>query len=408
VSRVLLLCPEPLGHRHPAGVGIRFLEFTCALLQDGHEVTVLSPDGGAVPGAQTERSSPSSIARLTAQHDVAVVQGHAANDLFLHGSGIPVVVDLYDPFLIENLHYHATLGDRVFQNDHTTLLRSLREGDFFLCASEHQRLFYLGMFLAIGRLNPVGFSRDPTLQQLITLAPFGVPPTRVLPERDLDSPAILFGGVYDWYEPRIAIDAVAIARQRIGDISLTFTRHPNADVTPQSKFADALRYAGMKGYDFVKAEPWVPYAERERFFDRFALALLTFRPSLETDLSMRTRIFDYLWAGLPVITSSAPGTDSVIRKHDAGMVIDSADPRTYADAVVHLLTDRAAYDASVRGSQAFVSGHQWPRLLEPLLAFCRAPRIDASKQKLTEVTPGAPADQRSILRRIRRRLGASR
>ena len=50
MSRVLLLCPEPLGHGQPAGVGIRFLEFARALLTDGHSVTMLSADGGSVAG----------------------------------------------------------------------------------------------------------------------------------------------------------------------------------------------------------------------------------------------------------------------------------------------------------------------------------------------------------------------
>lgn len=406
MSRVLLLCPEPLGHRHPAGVGIRFLEFTRALLADGHQVSLLSPDGGEVAGARTERISSASIARLTREHDVAVVQGHAANDLVLHGSGIPTVVDLYDPFLVENLHYHANLGDKVFEHDHATLVRSLQRGDFFLCASSDQRLFYLGMLLAVGRLNPAAFSSDPTLEQLIALAPFGVPPKRELRERDLRNPGVLFGGVYDWYEPRIAIDAVAIARRTVPGMTLSFVRHPNAEVTPQSKFAEAIRYADEKGYAFVKAEPWVPYAEREQFFDRFALALLTFNPSLETDLAMRTRVFDYLWAGLPVVTSSAPGTDSLIRSYHAGMVIESDDPSKYAEALVRLLSDRSDYHSRVRGSQQFVSSHQWPRLLEPLLAFCRNPRNDQSKPAFPIVmpTPG----HHTILGRLRRRLRNSR
>ena len=66
----------------------------------------------------------------------------------------------------------------------------------------------------------------------------------------------------------------------------------------------------QRGYStFVRFEPWVAYEKRAEYFDRFALSLLTFRQSIETDLSMRTRVFDYLWGGLPVLTSWAPGTD---------------------------------------------------------------------------------------------------
>ena len=45
MTRVLLVCPEPLGHKQPAGIGIRFLEMERVLRADGHEVTLLSPGG---------------------------------------------------------------------------------------------------------------------------------------------------------------------------------------------------------------------------------------------------------------------------------------------------------------------------------------------------------------------------
>ena len=165
MSRVLLVCPEPLGHRHPAGVGIRFLEMQRVLRDDGHSVTLLCPP-----------MTPESVAQHDA--DVAIVQGHAANDFFAHGRPMPTVVDLYDPYIIENFHYYESRGAEVFTHDHATLIQSLVRGDFFLCASASQRLFWLGVMLAVGRLNPLVFETDPRLESLIAIAPFGVPPFR--------------------------------------------------------------------------------------------------------------------------------------------------------------------------------------------------------------------------------------
>ncbi|HET8967861.1 MAG TPA: hypothetical protein VFN06_00360, partial [Gaiellaceae bacterium] len=101
MTRVLLVCPEPLGHRQPAGIGVRFLEMAQVLRGDGHHVTMLSPDGGTVEGATAAVLTPEAIHDETARADVAVVQGHVANDLFAHSRGVPTVVDLYDPFIIE-------------------------------------------------------------------------------------------------------------------------------------------------------------------------------------------------------------------------------------------------------------------------------------------------------------------
>jgi glycosyltransferase involved in cell wall biosynthesis len=379
--RVMLVCPEPLGHRQPAGIGIRFLEIERVLRADGHEVTMLSRDAGAF--------SPETLLRVSGESDVAVVQGHVANDFFAHARPIPTVIDLYDPFIIENLHYFAERGAEVYAHDHATLMNSLAQGDFFLCASEAQRHFYLGALLAMGRVNPIAFESDPTLRSLIAIAPFGVPPSRVSTH---DGSGVLFGGIYDWYDPILAIDAVKLARESVPSMTLTFTTHPNPELTPQGKTAEAMKYA--KNLGFVRFEPWVAYAERGAFYDRFALALLTFPQSIETDLSMRTRVYDYLWGGLPIVTSSAPGTDELLTRYGAGLIVGGPTPRAFADALLDAMRDGERLRG---GARRFVDDHQWPRVLQPLVDFVRAPRIDASKEM--------PQRPPSILDRIKRRIG---
>jgi glycosyltransferase involved in cell wall biosynthesis len=394
MSRVLLVCPEPLGHRQPAGIGIRFLEIANVLRAAGHAVEILSPDQGLTP---------ENILRGTSHADVAVVQGHAANDLFAHMKPLPVVVDLYDPFIVENLHYYSARGAEVFTHDHATLIGSLLKGDLFLCASEAQRLFYLGLMLAVGRMNPSAFERDPHLDSLIRIAPFGVGPARAVPARASTAPEILFGGIYDWYDPMLAMDAVAIARAKVPMLKLTFNTHPNPELTPQSRTAAAIQYARRRNYDFVSFEPWVAYDDRASFFDRFTLALLTFPQSIETDLAMRTRIYDYLWAGLPIVTSSAPGTDELLERYRCGSVIRREDPAAFAAEIVGILTDRERYEQMVAGTRSFVVHHQWERTLKPLADFCADPVIDRKKDEFA-IRMQVPEQPPSILQRIRRRI----
>jgi len=422
LSRVLLVCPEPLGHGQPAGIGIRFLEIARVLRDDGHAITMLSPDTGL---------GIDSIITQSAAHDVAIIQGHVANAFFQHAQPIPTVVDLYDPFIVENLHYFAERGDEVFRHDHATLMDSLTHGDYFLCASEAQRLFYLGLLLAAGRLNPVLFESDPRLESLIGIAPFGVQAPRLPKPRDLSAPAILFGGIYDWYDPIAAIDAVALVRQSLPNATLTFTTHPNPELTPQGKLAEAMEYARANGHAFVRFEPWAAYEERAVFFERFALALLTFPRSIETDLSMRTRVYDYLWCGLPIVTSSAPGTDELLTRYDAGVVVGTPPSRRlstrrpaagngsetlppqppgtpafhFAEAMLSILRDRARYETMADGARRFVDEHQWHRTLAPLRAFCNAPCAEETKDAFATkpaLTPRPP----SIFDRLKRRLRA--
>jgi glycosyltransferase involved in cell wall biosynthesis len=408
MSRVLLVCPEPLGHGQPAGIGIRFVEIARVLIADGHAVTVLSPDGGRIHDAEGAGTlTPESIHSHSAAADVAVVQGHVANDFIAHAHRIPTVIDLYDPFIIENLHYHSTRGTEVYAHDHATLMRSLEYGDFFLCASEAQRMFYLGALLAAGRLNPVAFESDATLRRLVAIAPFGVQPPRTAVRTG--GHHVLFGGIYDWYDPILAIDAIARARNRVQDVTLTFTTHPNAAITPQGVAAEAMEYVRRQGYgDFIRFEPWVAYDRRAEFFDRFAISLLTFRGSIETDLAMRTRIYDFLWGNLPVISSPAPGTDEILERYGAGAVIQSNAADAFADEIVAILSDDATSAAMRRGAGRFVDENQWARVLDPLRAFCKAPQVDATRATFTTSHALPPQPRPSILQRVRRRIGAPR
>jgi glycosyltransferase involved in cell wall biosynthesis len=405
MTRALLVCPEPLGHRQPAGIGIRFIEMARVLLADGHEVTLLSRDAGSVAGCRVDAITPENLERYSREAGVAIVQGHAANELFAHAVAIPTVVDLYDPYIVENLHYYPSRGAEVFAHDHATLIQSLLRGDLFLCASEAQRLFYLGALLATGRVNPIAFESDPNLDALLRIAPFGVGPAPS-PASDESTPShdVLFGAIYDWYDPIMAIEAVAIARATLPDSTLTFTTHPNPSLTPQGKLAEAMKVVKQKRYDFVCFEPWVAYEERAVFFARFGAALMTFPRSIETDLSMRTRVYDYIWGGLPIVTSSAPGTDELLMRYGAGTVIPSNSPAELAAALVHVLRDDRM--RMREGARRFVGEHQWDRALQPLVEFVRAPRADPSKEAFA-ATLRLPEHAPSFLDRIKRRMGGS-
>jgi glycosyltransferase involved in cell wall biosynthesis len=405
MSRILLVCPEPLGHGRPAGVGIRFLEIARVLRGDGHRLTVLSPDAGKVDGCASGGTDAATLHAASEGHDAAVVQGHIANELWAHGRPLPTVVDLYDPYLVENLHYYGERGAEVFQHDHATLMESIVRGDFFLCASEAQRMFYLGLLLAAGRLNPQLFASDPRLESLVAIAPFGVPAPRQPRGRALRGPAVLFGGIYDWYDPIAAIEAVALVRETLPGATLTFTRHPNPAITPQGKLAAAMDHVRAHGYDFVRFEPWAGYDERGVFFETFDLALLTFPRSLETDLSMRTRVFDYLWCGLPVVTSRAPGIDEILVRYGAGSSIAIDAPAAFANEIVAIANDGARYGRMVDGTQAFTLEHQWPVTLAPLREFCLSPRTDVTKERFAQ-RPQLPSRPATLIDRVRRRLRA--
>ena len=402
-DRVLLVSPERLGHGRPAGVGIRMIELARALTTAQLEVTVLSPDGAEPEGTRGRATSPAAILEESRRAGVAIVQGHIANDFFAHAERIPTVVDMYDPYLVENLSY-ASSDHGIWKHDWETTVQSLRRGDFFLCASSLQRAYYIGWLAALGRINPESFDSDPTLDSILRVVPFGVPPARPIPDKSLESPAILFGGVYDWYDPIVAIESAARASDSMPGLTLTFVSHPNADETPQSKLSAAKKYVEKRRLtSTIRFRDWFPYEERAAVYDRHVAALLTFPRTLETELSFRTRVLDYLWGGLPVLSSPAAGTDEILDRYEAGAVVESDGPDEVARDLVKLLSDPSRYRSLVEGTQRFVRDYQWGDLAAPLVAFCRNPKVDPYSERFVSLEAGATVDPPSLFDRAIRK-----
>jgi glycosyltransferase involved in cell wall biosynthesis len=131
------------------------------------------------------------------------------------------------------------------------------------------------------------------------------------------------------------------------------------------------------------------------------MALITFPRSLETDLSMRTRIYDYLWCGLPIVSSSAPGTDEILTRYGCGIVVGEDSPATFADAIRRVDREHMA-----RGAAQFVEEHQWDRTLAPLRAFVREPRAERTKESFAQQPSISARPPATILDRLKRRLKA--
>ena len=201
MTRIALLSSEPIRSRM-AGIGIRYLEFARRLPAHGVDVVLVSPAEpeetaamlagvGRLGGVGVRRFERGRLAAVLGDCDGAVAQGQLANNLVLEMPGLPVAIDLYDPWLIENFAYLKTLGLDPYRNDHATWALQMSRGDFFLCSSEEQRNFYLGFLTALGRVNPERIQGDPDLATLVVPVPFGVPdempPHRpVLPPRVAD------------------------------------------------------------------------------------------------------------------------------------------------------------------------------------------------------------------------------
>ena len=381
MNRVLVLSPEPVRSRM-AGMGIRALRIAEHLGRAGHDVVLASPAPGEVPlrgaGRVVVSETHEALGRAE-EFQVAVVSGHAGRDLVASRFPGAVVADLYDPFLVENLSYAESLGPNVFVNDRRALFGLLERADFVLAATEEQRLFWLGLLLGRERLSPADIQRDGEARKLCDVVPFGVdeaPPSGVWPFHEIATGEadVLFGGVYDWYDADLVLDAWPAVLAAVPEARLLFSETPNASSTPQVRLEEARARAEREGWlgRSVVILPWAPLDARGGLYHACRVAAVAQRPSLETSLSFRTRLLDFLWAGLPVVTTDGGAGARLVAETGAGRVVP-ADPVPFASALVALLTDGAARAAAAGKAREASAAFRWERTLRPLLEFAAAP-----------------------------------
>jgi hypothetical protein len=231
-----------------------------------------------------------------------------------------------------------------------------------------------------------------------------------LPDLDDDAPLLYFGGIYDWYDPEVVLDALPALLDHDPKTTVIFVEHPHPELTPQGVAARVRELAERKGWlgSTVRFEPWRPY---ERRFDLALicdLAVVTHRPGLETDLSLRTRLVDLMWLGLPTVATAGGTMARVIDDVGGGMVVAAGDAEGVGAAVIELLTNDERRKHAAAAARSWAAGRIWSNVAAPLLEFAAAPRRDPHRQHFEELSPGAVVCEEPLLRRIQRALRRQR
>jgi glycosyltransferase involved in cell wall biosynthesis len=388
LSRVVLICPEPIRPQQQ-GIGIRFLETARVLARSG-AVTLWAPavDGPLPSDFEVRRYPQGPLSSALGPASAVVAQGHGAawyldrieRERILSP---PLALDLSDPFVIESLHYEADGARGVHARDLGLLTRQLLRADFCVVASEAQRHFTLGLLAALGRVGPREFRADPLLRRLCDLAPPGVSPPpgptagglrRALPALTPDDQVVFFGGVYDWYDPELLLDAAS--RLSAPRLRLVFCSNPNPESTPQRAMHRLRRRCDEMGWTGQRAFflPWFPYAERAAFLGDCDVAVALHRSSFEAELSFRSRVLEFLNSGLPVVATEGGAASLIVATAGAGVLVRPGDAAGVASALERLLSDAASRRAMGEAGREWVRREMpWERTLAPLVRFCEAP-----------------------------------
>jgi glycosyltransferase involved in cell wall biosynthesis len=371
-------------------------------------VTLAIPDWHDVPlpptheGVRLVRWSREAIAGLVADYDVVIASYCLGDDSVRIADAVRppqmLVLDAYVPIHVEMCARRSANRDREFtdfERERRNWETVLRRGDVFLCASEQQRLYYLGVLATIGRINPLTYDEDP-----VRIVPYGVhpeePQPRRLPCTELvgrpDAWKLLwFGGVYPWFDIEGLLEAVKILDE-IHPTRLVVVGSRNPFVRNDDFDRHHERFLQLVGRPdvapLVHLVDWVQFHDRGDWYLDADMTILANQPGIENAVAWRTRVVDYLWARVPVATNGGDPIGEELIAAGAAVRIDAADPRRTAAAIAGVLQDPAARAAMQQRCGALREKYLWPTVVEPLLEAIthREPAAMASPATVGDLT----------------------
>jgi glycosyltransferase involved in cell wall biosynthesis len=392
--RVLFVTNDFLGTRR-AGPAIRCLELAKVVARE-HDVTIATtkPTDLQVKGirllADTLRN-PRALRTAAREAQIVVAQGLVlVAHPFLIRESDHLVIDLYDPYLFEYLaHPHPSAPRWGYLRQWRYLNQQLRRGDFFLCANERQRDYWLGRLCALARLTPEAYRNDVRFRALVAVVPFGLssdPPAHTRPALKGVAPGISAddllliwaGGIWQWFDPLTVIRAMAAVGQRAPNVKLFFmaTADPNADNRAMSILGSCRELAtelGLLGRNVFFNADWVPFEERANYLLEADIGISAHLDTVEARFAFRTRVLDYIWAGLPMILTRGDYFAEFVEQKALGQTVAPGDVEGWTAAIISLANAteerRRIRDRLCQLAPEF----EWAKVAEPLLEFCRKP-----------------------------------
>lgn len=392
---ILFISSSPLSQQL-TGPAIRCLELARQVSAVA-DVTVAArgPIERSLPGVTLYPiDTEADLMQLVEWHTAFVAQGSITLDFpkLLLAECIKIF-DLYDPLNLEILEHRrqAAPEDRArdYANVQTALHGQLFTGDFFLCANGRQRDYWLGMLAGAGRLNPATYTAGGhDLSNLLARVPMGLQAAAPVHTRNVlrgVHPAvqpndILFiwaGSLLDWFDPLTLIRALANVAQQRPDVKLFFmaSQHPVLK-DAHSIAAQAIELSReLNLYDrtVIFNRDWIPYDERANYLLEADVGVTTHVDHLETYFSFRTRVLDFLWAGLPILTTRGDAFGELADQQALGRSVPAADVGALTQAILDLAADAGLRQTCRDNVRQVARDFRWDVVARPLVEFCRAP-----------------------------------
>lgn len=405
-----------------AGLQARALEMYLALQSHDCEVAFLAPSASSGQGPFRTVSNRAQVVHFGP--DCWICHPLLLRHFRWCLAVAPMVADCYEAPYGSFLYYAVDSARRgrngaiqTYRREISEYFAALTVSAWFLVANERQHAALVSVLALLGLIDPAD---SPAERVLIVSS--GVPaggPSHGRQLHQAGHPIFLWsGGAYPWFAVDQLVGACTEVAARMPGSRFIFAGvHGAADSDGNRQALGALLETAVgqdaelrRRSEFV---PWAPYADRHRLYQRADIALCTFGQHLETYFSMRTRLLDYLWARLPIITTGGDALSAMLGRLRAALVVEDHAP-ALAEAMIALAEDQRVAADQVASAEALASGPlAWRSMVDPLLSLpSSSARIDRPLRgtALFRPTAGQLARRRAaeLLARLALRLPAAR
>lgn len=392
MKKVLFICNDTVGFKM-AGPAIRCTELARAL--SAHFDVVVSAkklDKEFNPGFRIVEATASVVEKEANTSDIIIFQGNGLeNNPNIKNTSAVLIADMYCPIPLE--YQMSSFGSAenirlaIGWNLSLMLLDQIRIADYFICASQRQIDFWTGALTLTGRVNALSMPTPElsTVDRFFGCVPFGLSddaPTnngRPLREKfnipENDFLMVWGGGVYEWFDPVTIIRAIGKLDIEGLSVHLVFmgVKHPNPNLEQHDKLRDAVEIAQNLGllnrlvhFNFG----WIEYSVRHEYLLDADVGVSSHLNNIETRYSFRTRILDYIWCNLPMITTKGDEFGEMVRTEKLGISVDYEDVNGWCDAIRMLSSDKVFYHQCKKNVESIRDQYKWSEVAKPLIRAC--------------------------------------
>lgn len=290
---------------------------------------------------------------------------------------VQLILDAYVPIYVEvSARESKNIDDeyRAYMADIQRFSHVLKRGDYFLCANEAQRVFYTGVLCSLGILNPRSYR-----QGRIISAPFGVhdiPATATynpylkLGIKKSDFVVMWFGGLYPWFRIEELLDAI-LKLSSMPDFKFVVVGgknpfNPNPDFFRQYEKAQTFAQEHALLNHSMYFVDWVDFGERINWFRNADIVVSLNQPGEENGFSWRTRVMDFVWGELAILTNGGDPLSEDLIAEQAAIRLDDLSATAIAEALRSAHDDKKILQAVHKRVLAIKPRYFWPAITKPV------------------------------------------